>query len=203
MFEKTSVTVYSPDDAVLLKEWREPTGAKLWRFSLRPQDNPSITTNFKSSPVALNAHDLPSIRSFVRYVHLAVVFPVKSNWLTAIKAGKLTSWPGLTYANASNFCPVSVESLQGYLTQARKIFRSTKPKSASNTTLPEVKSQELFVHVESISKLYMDGMGCFPVFSHSGNHYVTMAFHVDTNATLVEPFQSKTTDISSLPTTTS
>ena len=36
-------------------------------------------------------------------------FPVKSTWLTAIKSGKFTSWPGLAYVNASKYFPVSVE----------------------------------------------------------------------------------------------
>ena len=30
----------------------------------------------------------------------------------------------------------------------------------------------------------------FPVFSRSGNHYIIIAYHVDTNATLVSAFQS-------------
>ena len=33
-------------------------------------------------------------------------------------------------------------------------------------------------------------MGRFPVRSSSGNHYIMLAYHVDTNTILVEPFQS-------------
>ena len=39
--------------------------------------------------------------------------------------------------------------------------------------------------------MYMDGMGCFPVRSLSGNHYIMLAYHVETNTILVEPFQSR------------
>ena len=34
-------------------------------------------------------------------------------------------------------------------------------------------------------------MGCFPVRSCSGNHYIMLAYHVDTNTILVETFQSR------------
>ena len=108
MFDKTSVTVYSPDDAVILRGWRELAGAKLWRFSLRPQDHPSIPTDLKSGPVVLNYHNLLSIGSLVHYLYKAMGFPVKSICLTAIKVGNFTSYPSLTYANASKYCPVSV-----------------------------------------------------------------------------------------------
>ena len=47
------------------------------------------------------------------------------------------------------------------------------------------------VGIEPISKLYSDDMGRFPVRSRSGNYYIMLAYHVDTNVILVEPFQSK------------
>ena len=78
MFDKTSITVYIPDGEVLLRVWCEPAGNKLWRFSLHPQDHPSSPTDCKSDPVALNSHDLPSIVSLVRYLHVAAGFQVNS-----------------------------------------------------------------------------------------------------------------------------
>ena len=78
MFNKTSITVYIPDSAVLLKGWYETSGAKLWRFVLLPKDHQSTQTDAKPVPVALNAHDLPSIGSIVRCLHAAAGFPVKS-----------------------------------------------------------------------------------------------------------------------------
>ena len=84
-----------------------------------------------------------------------------------------------------------MDLIQGHLNQAREFFRSTKTKPPSETPFPNVKTQELFIQVEYISKLYTDDMGRFPVCSCSGNHYIMMAFHIDTNATLMEPFQSK------------
>ena len=41
LFDINAVTVYSKNNkTILLKGWRDTTGAKLWRFYLRPEDNP-------------------------------------------------------------------------------------------------------------------------------------------------------------------
>jgi hypothetical protein len=42
LFEADSVTIFNKtDDSILLQGWREPTGTKLWRFSLLA-DNTTI-----------------------------------------------------------------------------------------------------------------------------------------------------------------
>eukprot|EP00804_Cyclotella_cryptica_P026695 CCRYP_007932-RA/>CCRYP_007932-RA protein AED:0.24 eAED:0.21 QI:0/0/0/1/1/1/2/0/661 len=124
--------------------------------------------------------------------------PVKSTWLAAIKAGNYASWPGLTYANAARHCPDSTKTIKGHLTQTRKGIRSTKPKSThpppvpSPYTLPApTPSHKLHVVIEPVSKLYTDDMGRFPTSSCSGNQYIMLAYHCDSNAILVEPFQSR------------
>ena len=53
------------------------------------------------------------------------------------------------------------------------------------------KSQELFIITEPISKLYTDDMGRFPIRSRRGNNFIMLAYHVDTNFILVEPFASR------------
>ena len=52
------------------------------------------------------------------------------------------------------------------------------------------KSQELFIRTELISKIYTDNMGRFPIRSWRGNNFIMLAYHVDTNVILVEPFAS-------------
>ena len=52
------------------------------------------------------------------------------------------------------------------------------------------KSQELFIRTEPISKLYTDDMGRFLIRSRQGNNFIMLAYHVDTNVILVEPFAS-------------
>jgi hypothetical protein len=196
VFDKTTVTVLANDGSTLLQGWREQQGAKLWRFSLIPnqQVSPKWATQ---TPMALNARDLPSVGALVHYLHAAAGFPVKATWLAAIKAGNYASWPGLTYANAAKHCPSCDETIKGHLTQVRQGIRSTKPKPPQTPTparpslIPHTASKELHVWDEPISKLFTDDMGRFPVRSRSGNQYLMLAYHCDTNAILVEPFQSR------------
>jgi len=124
VFDKTSVTILAPDGTTLLQGWREQAGAKLWCFSLIPSHYISPTPP-PLPPTAINAHDLPSVSALIHYLHAAAGFPVKSTWLAAIKAGNFASWPGLTYANASKFCPSSNKTIKGHLTQVRQGLRST------------------------------------------------------------------------------
>ena len=199
LFEADSVTIFNKtDNSILLQGWHETTGAKLWRFSLLPDDTTSSHTPPSSlcvTPAALSATDLPSVAALVHYLHAAAGFPVKSTWLAAIKAGNYASWPGLTYSNAARHCPDSTETLKGHLTQTRKGLRSTKPKHTHPSPLPPLPlstpSHELHVRIEPISKLYTDDMGRFPTRSRSGNQYIMLAYHCDSNAILIEPFQSR------------
>ena len=128
VFDKKYVTVYSWDDDILLRGWQEPKGAKLWIFALRPKGYTSLTVNYSTGPTALNAHNLPSVAALVCYLHECAGFSVRSTWLAAIKSGNFFSCPGLTYANATKYFPVSVESLKGHVTQTIQGACSTKPK---------------------------------------------------------------------------
>ena len=140
----------------------------------------------------MNAHDLPIVCALVHYLHAYAGFPVRSMWLAAIKAGNFASWPGLTYTNAAKYCPVSVETLKGHMTNTRQGTLSTKPKPATddalpntNNQLPPENSKELYVYTDPINKLYTDNMGCYHVRSRSSNHYIMLSYHVDTNTILV------------------
>ena len=107
--------MFSEDGTVLHKGQRETTESKLWWFSLRPQNHDSALPEWQKGHIALNAHNLPSVGALDRYLHAAAGFPVKSTCISAIKAGNYSSSPGLTYANASKYCPLSIETLQGHL----------------------------------------------------------------------------------------
>ena len=63
--------------------------------------------------------------------------------------------------------------------------------SQQHHILPQVKSNELHVFVTPISKLYTDDTGRFPVHARSGNRYIMIAYHCDTNLILAEPFPSR------------
>ena len=141
-------------------------------------------------------HNLPSVGSLVRCLHAAAGFPVKSIWLAAIKSGNFSTCPGLTYANASRYCPSCEETYKGHLTQAKQGIRSTKTglttlptPSTSGNTYPE-SNKELHLWVKPISTIYMDDTGRFPVRSRSSNQYLMVAYHCDTKSILIEPFQT-------------
>jgi hypothetical protein len=55
----------------------------------------------------------------------------------------------------------------------------------------EAPSNKLYVRVEHISKLYTDDTGRFPVLARSGNQYVMVAYHYDSNAIFIMPFKTR------------
>ena len=76
--------------------------------------------------MAYSAYDLPSIEALVLYIHAASGFPVNSTWLKEIKKVNFETWPGLTYTNASKYCPHAVETIKGHMVQSSQGVRSTK-----------------------------------------------------------------------------
>jgi hypothetical protein len=62
--------------------------------------------------------------------------------------------------------------------------------SRTPTPLAE-SSQEVFLHVNPISKLYTDDTGRFPILARSGNQYVMIAYHTERNLILQQAFQTK------------
>lgn len=218
VFTKHTVTIYDPDNKPFLTGWREEDelgNKKLWRISLLPdeEDIPPVATapDVAEAPLdAFSAYDLPSVEALVIYFHATAGFPVKDTWLQAIKAGNYSTWPGLTYKNAAKYCPDTVETSQGHMTQPRQNVRSTKPKRTSTTAslpisvpetedpimdpTPDASANELYVksyHFGSLSKLYTDDCGRFPVRSRQGNNYIMIAYHQQSNTILSAPFKSR------------
>jgi hypothetical protein len=67
---------------------RDPR-SRLWRVDLEQR--------FETNQVQCNhAHDRSNQKDLINYLHAACFRPVKSTWITAIKNGHFTSWPGLT-----------------------------------------------------------------------------------------------------------
>jgi hypothetical protein len=151
-------------------------------------------------PFDPNRIDLSSIPALVAFYHAWLGFPVKDTWLDAIIAGNCDTFAGLSYSNMACYCPDSDEMIFGHLAQTRQNVQSIKPQSKygpnpsviikTSTPLPET-SQEVFLHVDPISKLYTDDTGRFPVWARSGNQYVMIAYHMDGNLILEPTFQKK------------
>jgi hypothetical protein len=56
-----------------------------------------LKQRFEPETVQFNqAHDNNNQKDLINYLHAACFSPVKSTWITAIKNGFFSSWPGLT-----------------------------------------------------------------------------------------------------------
>ena len=86
---------------------------------------------------AYSAYNLPSAGALIRYFHTAAGYPVRSTWLKAISAVKYSSWPGLTLANDTKYCPSATATIMGHLVQKRQGVRSTQPKLPTTSSPDE------------------------------------------------------------------
>ena len=99
LFKKHSVIIYDRNNKPFLKGWRETSGAKLWRISLRPDlanclpchEDPMANSQEEATLEAFSAYDLPSIEALVIYFHAAAGYIVRDTWLKAVKAGNYES----------------------------------------------------------------------------------------------------------------
>ena len=128
LFTKHSVIVYDNNNKQLLKGWRETSGSKLWRISLRPDlancppchEEPMADTQEEATIEAFSVYDLPSVEALVIYFHAAAGYPVQDTWLKEVKAGNYELWTGLTYNNATIYCPSAYETIKGHMVKTRQ-----------------------------------------------------------------------------------
>ena len=114
----------------------------------------------------------------------------------SIKAGNYSSWPFLASANASKYCPVPIETLQGHIKQSQQGVRYTNATTPPKATAlapphPITNTKELYVRIDPVSKLYTNNMVRLPVRSCGGNYFIMIAYHVDSNVILAKHFQSR------------
>ena len=144
---------------------------------------------------AYSAYDLPSVAALIRYLHAAAGYPIQSTWLKAIGTGNYSSWPGLTLANATKYFLSADATIMGHLVQKRQGFRSTKSKNPTTSSpeepIPRISSNDIFLQVTPISKLYTDDTVRFHIHARSGNQYIMIAYHCDANLILAVPFKSR------------
>ena len=108
LFKKHSIQVFNPDGDTILNGKSDPSGPYLWRFSLLPKNidaPPAAPLTTAKTAAAFRADKIPSVEALLRFYHASAGFPVKFAWLSAIKASNYTSWPVLTAANATKYCP--------------------------------------------------------------------------------------------------
>ena len=101
----------------------------------------------------------------------------------------------MTLANATKYCPYADATSMVHLVQKRQRVRSIKPKPPSTSSpeepTPQVRSNELFLQVTPISKLYTDDTGRFPIHTRSRNQYIMIVYHCDANLILAVTFKSR------------
>jgi hypothetical protein len=99
---------------------RDPK-SRFWRVDLKKR--------FKTNQVQCNhAHDNSYQKDLINYLHAACFSPVKSTWITAIKNGNFTSWPGLTEQAVEKHLSKSTSTIKGHLNQQRQNARTKKVK---------------------------------------------------------------------------
>ena len=92
-----------------------------------------------------------------------------------------------------------VQSSQGVRSTKKEKHKNQGIKKVSGKTtiekeyeeeelLPPIQTKELHIWDHPISKLYTDDCGRFPIRSRSGNEYIMIAYHCDSNTILQAPF---------------
>ena len=156
----------------------------------QPRTPPSRTTR---TTMHSRAYDLPSVPALISYLHACAGYPVKATWYAAVKRGAYTSWPGLTPGLVARYCPEAPETTLGHMTQPKQHIRSTKrqpqPLPIPLTTKPPPPT--LTLHEFPLNTIFTDDTGRFHPRARSGNQYIMVALHSQTNAILIRPFASK------------
>jgi hypothetical protein len=116
-FTQDQVTVSKNEKCVMYGS-RDPK-SRLWRVDLKKR--------FETNQVQCNhAHDNSNQKYLINYLHAACFSPVKSTWITAMKNGNFTSWPGLTEHAVEKHLSKSTSSTKGRLNQQMQNERTTK-----------------------------------------------------------------------------
>jgi hypothetical protein len=157
-----------------------------------------LKQRFETKHVQCNhAYGNSNQKDLINYLHAACFSPVKSTWITAIKNGHFTSWPGLTEHAVEKHLSKSTSTTKGHLNQQRENVRSTKVKDP-NVIMPEpdldqgIKNQDVYDAIIDAGQIYTDQKGRFPVVSSKGKTYIMILYDYDRNAILAQPIKDIT-----------
>jgi hypothetical protein len=162
----------------------------LWRVDLKQK--------FEAKHVQCNhAHDNINQKALTNYLHAACFSPVKSTWITAIKNGHFTLWPGLTEHAVEKHLSKSTSTTKVHLNQQRQHSRSTKVKDPkvimAELDLDQgIKTQYVYAATIDAVQIYTDQTGQLPVVSSKGNKYIMILYDYDSNAIFAQPIKDRT-----------
>jgi hypothetical protein len=157
-----------------------------------------LKQRFETKQVQCNhAHDNSYQKDFINYLHAACFSPVKSTWITAIKNGNFTAWPGLTEHAVEKHLSKSTSTTKGHLNQQRQNARTTKIKDTKViVTEPDldhgIKTQFVYTATIDAGQIYTDQTGRCQVVSIKGNTYIMIVYDYDSNAILAQPIKDST-----------
>jgi hypothetical protein len=168
---------------------RDPK-SRLWRVDLKQKFE-------KQEEQCNHAHDNNNQKELINYLHAACFSPVKSTWITAIKNGNFSSWPGLTEHAVEKHLSKSAATTKGHLNQQRQNARTTKIKTTNainqETDIDHgIKTQFVYAATIDSEQIYTDQTGIFPVVSSEGNKYIMILYDYDSNTILAQPIKDRT-----------
>ncbi len=117
IYDDYTTTISASNPPVLDADRCESTG--LWKL---PLDNNTKETNIKSpTNKAINAiFNLPSARQTFLWYHASAGFPVKEQFIKAVRNGNYATWPKLTVTLINKYMPDSDETAKGHLKGQRQ-----------------------------------------------------------------------------------
>jgi hypothetical protein len=200
-FDATTVQVWYQGHVVLTGH-RAPPG--LWLFQLPSTTTTALPTIIPTIHEANAVIGAPKAAELVRYSHTTLFSPALDTLEKALTKGFVRNFPGLTAKTLRRHPPKTVATAKGHLDQVRKNLRSTRVKASDMPSpddadvFPEQAAPTSTCYVMTVEfptaptgKYYTDQTGAFPVTSSSGNKYVLVAYHYDSNAILVEAIPNR------------
>ncbi len=161
---------------------------------------------------AINAiFNLPSACQIFLWYHASAGFPVKEQFIKAVRNSNYATWPKLTVTLINKYMPDSDKTLKGHIKGQRQGICSTKHNAFTALVeteetrikiegenspfkpLPPTKLDDIFIRVVDLTEeIHTDQTGSFPHTSQRGNHYIMVAIHLDANYIFAEPMRNRT-----------
>ena len=157
-------------------------------------------------------------KNSITFLYLTAFSPAISTLTNAIKKGFFQSWPGLTIEAIKKYVSNMPHVSAGRLDHVRKNICSTKLTQVLNVILHDLRpilaplattiysnsthisnsdtfndnqSQDHYLKIESMQKIYTDQTGRFPIALSNGYKYCFVSYAFDANTILVEPIKNR------------
>jgi hypothetical protein len=161
----------------------------LWHINLKQ------THTHIPNPKANNVYELRNTGALVHYFHKALLSPMKSAMLQAVKDGHLITWPVLTEDAINKHLKLTPDAAMGHMNQRRQNIRSTSKAPIEKYRTPDTdlgtKTHIMYTVLVDQGQVYTDLTGELPVRSSKGNSYVMVCYIYDINFIKVVPMKSR------------